>query len=164
MLVNGVPRVRHDWVTGQKNSLARSYWCCCLITKSCLTLSDTRLLCSWDFSGKNIGVGYHFLLQGIFLTQGSNQCLLYWQVDSLPLSHQGSPVLYFKTKQKAGWPSQTHICTSPQWHAPLADKSSRAIMKKPNCPETFTRSSCHPKADAHAQFSTVAAQPFPAFI
>ena len=39
---------------------------------------------------KNIGVGCHFLLQGIFLTQGSNLLLLNWQVDSLPLSHQES--------------------------------------------------------------------------
>ena len=31
------------------------------------------------------------LLQGIFPTEGSNPCVLYWQVDSLPLSHQGSP-------------------------------------------------------------------------
>ena len=28
---------------------------------------------------------------GIFLDQGSNPGLLQWQVDSLPLSHQGSP-------------------------------------------------------------------------
>ena len=28
---------------------------------------------------------------GIFPDQGSNLCLLYWQEDSLPLSHQGSP-------------------------------------------------------------------------
>ena len=27
---------------------------------------------------------------GIFLDQGSNSCLLHWQVNSLPLSHQGS--------------------------------------------------------------------------
>ena len=32
----------------------------------------------------------HSLLQTIFLTQGSNPCLLHWQADSLPLSHQGS--------------------------------------------------------------------------
>ena len=31
------------------------------------------------------------LARGIFLGQGSNLCLLYWQVDSLPLKHQGSP-------------------------------------------------------------------------
>ena len=41
--------------------------------------------------GKNTGVGCHFLLQGIFLTQGSNLCQLHWQVDSLLLSHLGSP-------------------------------------------------------------------------
>ena len=29
----------------------------------------------------------------IFLAQGSNPCLLHWQVDSLPLSQQGSPKL-----------------------------------------------------------------------
>ena len=28
---------------------------------------------------------------GILLDQGSNPCLLDWQMDSLPLSHQGSP-------------------------------------------------------------------------
>ena len=27
---------------------------------------------------------------GIFLDQGANPCPLHWQVDSLPLSHQGS--------------------------------------------------------------------------
>ena len=35
-----------------------------------------RLLCSWDSPGKNIGVGCCALLQGIFLTQGSNPCPL----------------------------------------------------------------------------------------
>ena len=34
---------------------------------------------------------------GIFLGQGSNLCPLHWQVNSLPLSHQGSPnVSYFE--------------------------------------------------------------------
>ena len=37
--------------------------------------------------------GLHFLLQEIFLTQGSNPGLLVWQVDSLPLRHLGSPTL-----------------------------------------------------------------------
>ena len=32
-----------------------------------------------------------FLAWGIFLDQGSNPCLLRWQADSLPLSHQGRP-------------------------------------------------------------------------
>ena len=34
-----------------------------------------------DFPGKNIGVGCHFLLQGIFLTQGLNLHFLLWQAD-----------------------------------------------------------------------------------
>ena len=53
---------------------------------------STRLLCSWDFPGKNVRTGCNFLLQGIFPTQGLNLHLLHWQVDSLPLSHQWSPV------------------------------------------------------------------------
>ena len=32
----------------------------------------TRLFCTWNSPGKNTGVGSHSLLQGIFLTQGSN--------------------------------------------------------------------------------------------
>ena len=56
-------------------------------------LQPARLLCPWDFSGKNTGVGCYFLLQGIFLTQGLNPCLLHWQEAFLPLSHQGSPSL-----------------------------------------------------------------------
>ena len=41
-------------------------------------------------------MGCYFLFQGIFLTLGSNPCLmhpLHWQVNSLPLSHVGSPLL-----------------------------------------------------------------------
>ena len=42
--------------------------CCCLVTKSCLTLWQfhalwsSRLLCPWDFPGKNTGARCHFLL------------------------------------------------------------------------------------------------------
>ena len=31
---------------------------------------------------------------GIFSDQGSNLCLQHWQVDSIPLSHQGSPAVW----------------------------------------------------------------------
>ena len=58
---------------------------------SCLTLcgyglGPARLLCPWDSPVKNTRVGCHFLLQGIFLTEGSNPhllCLLHWQMDFL---------------------------------------------------------------------------------
>ena len=46
------------------------------LSAMCSLVSDsptpTRPLCPWDFPGKNTGVGCHFLLQGLFLTQGSN--------------------------------------------------------------------------------------------
>ena len=59
---------------------------CSIVSDS---LQPTRLLCPWNFPGKNIGAGCHFLLQGIFPTHGSNLGLfrfLHWQVDSLPLA------------------------------------------------------------------------------
>ena len=40
---------------------------------------------------KNTATASHFLLQGIFLTQGSNARILHWWVDSLPLSHLIQP-------------------------------------------------------------------------
>ena len=48
------------------------------VAQSCPTLcnpvdcSPNRLLHPWDSPGKSTGVVFHFLLQGIFLTQGSN--------------------------------------------------------------------------------------------
>ena len=47
-----------------------------------------QLLSPWNSPGKNTGVGCCALLQGIFLTQGSNLHLLHllhWQAGSLPL-------------------------------------------------------------------------------
>ena len=71
------------------------YLYCCLVTMSCLTFVTPRTVArqappSMDFPGKDTGVGCHFLLQGIFVAQESNPHLLHWQVDTLPLTHQGS--------------------------------------------------------------------------
>ena len=47
------------------------------VAQSCPTLCNPvdgslpGFLCPWDSPGKNTGVGYHFLLQGIFPTQGN---------------------------------------------------------------------------------------------
>ena len=69
----------------------------CVLAQSSPTLRDP-MDCSLPGSsshailpGKNTGLGSHFLLQGIFPTQGSNLHLLlhlHWQVDSSPLSRQ----------------------------------------------------------------------------
>ena len=53
-------------------------------------LSLTRLLCPWNSPGKNTGVGCHSLLQGIFLTQGSNPCPLHCRQILYNLSPQGT--------------------------------------------------------------------------
>ena len=47
-------------------------------------LQPSRLLCPWDSSGKNTGVGCNNLLQGIILLQGTDPhllSLLHWQMD-----------------------------------------------------------------------------------
>ena len=54
-------------------------------------LQPTRLLCAWNSSSKNTAVGSHFLLLGIFPTQGSNPSLLYCRQILDHLSQQGSP-------------------------------------------------------------------------
>ena len=75
----------------------------CIAWGACSVVSDSlwphglwpaRLFCPRNFPGKNTGVDCHFLLQGIFPTQGLNLCLLcllHWQADSLPLPNLGSP-------------------------------------------------------------------------
>ena len=51
-----------------------------------------QALLSMNSLGKNTGVGSHSLLQGIFLTQGSNPMFPALQADSYHLSHEGSPI------------------------------------------------------------------------
>ena len=69
----------------------------CLVAQSCPTLCnpiDCSLLDSsihGDSPGKNTGVDSHFLLQGIFPTQGSTPGLLHCRQILCNLSHQGSP-------------------------------------------------------------------------
>ena len=50
----------------------------------------TRLLSPGNFPGKSTGVGCHFLLQGIFPTQGSNPGLPHCRQTLHHLSYQGS--------------------------------------------------------------------------
>ena len=69
---------------------------CVLVTQLWPTHCDSmdcgpsRLLCPWDFPGKNTKVGCHFLLQRISLTQGSNSDLLHCRQILYHLSHQES--------------------------------------------------------------------------
>ena len=67
-----------------------------------------RFLCPWDSPGKNTRVGCHFLLQGIFPTQGLNPhllCLLHCNRILYSLSHWRSH--YFSSEStknsEHGW-------------------------------------------------------------
>ena len=67
-----------------KSKILLVIFCCyCLFTRLYLTffvtpwtlsLEPSRLLCPWDFPGKNAGVDCHFLLKRIFWTQRSQPC------------------------------------------------------------------------------------------
>ena len=65
-------------------------------------LYSTRILCPWNFPGKNTGVGCHILLQGIFPIQGLNLGLLHCRQILYCLSHQGSLMKMKEEREKDG--------------------------------------------------------------
>ena len=66
-----------------------------VVAQSCPTLlrphglQPSRLLCPLNSPGKNTGVGYHSLLQGIFPLQESNLGLLHWKLRVLTTRSPG---------------------------------------------------------------------------
>ena len=71
------------------------FLCVCSVAQPCLTLPPrglypTRLLCPWDVPDKNTAVRCHFLLQGIFPTQGLNCISCICKRILYHLSHLGS--------------------------------------------------------------------------
>ena len=88
--------VQHSWVV-----TSHMHQVC---AQSCLTLATLRtgpasLLCPWNFTGKNTGVGCHSLLPDPGL-ELHFLGLLYWQVCSLPLKPPGKPILFNTHIQK----------------------------------------------------------------
>ena len=77
------------------------------LLQSCPTLRSyglqpPRLLCPWDFPGKNTGLGCHAFLREILPTQGSNPCLLrlwHQQMGLLPLVPPGKAVCAYKQQK-----------------------------------------------------------------
>ena len=89
--------VSFAWFWGISGRLQESVrereWSCSVMSNSLRRhgLQPTRVFLPWDSPGKDTGVGCHFLLQGIFPTQGSNPGLLHCRQTLYHLSHQGSP-------------------------------------------------------------------------
>ena len=69
-----------------------SRWCHPTISSSVTSFSSAFNLSQHQGLFQWVGSS-HFLLQGIFPTQGSNLSLPHWQADSLPPSHQGSSLI-----------------------------------------------------------------------
>ena len=65
-----------------------------LVAQLCAILCDPMDCSPLNLPGQNIGVGCHFLLQEIFLTQGLNPGLLHCRQSLYHLSHQGN--LHFR--------------------------------------------------------------------
>ena len=94
--------------------------------QSCLTLrphglQPTRRLCPWDFLGKNTGMSYHFLLQGIFPTQGWNLGLLH------PFAGR---FLTTAPPGKASWPSSGG---SNSWQSGFTHPPIRVMLSLTLC-------------------------------
>ena len=93
---------RETVLSGPKAMLVTSHTHVRSVTKSCLTLlrphglQPASLHCPWNSPGNNTGVGYHFLLQGIFLTQRSNRVSC--------ISYSGRQILY----RWATWEALSH--------------------------------------------------------
>ena len=69
-------------------------------------LQPTRLLCQWNFSGKNTGVGCHFLFP--FPTRRSNLCLLcllYWQAFFTTVPPEKPPYYTWSQANAEKWSS-----------------------------------------------------------
>ena len=87
-------------------------------------------------------MGCHFLLQGTFLTQGSNPhllCLLHWQVNSLALCHLESPTCSLRAQQKGGLnpgPHSLRLVSAVPPSSPILKPLSFSGAQHPPSPRT----------------------------
>ena len=91
---------------------------CSRVSPSCVQLFLTpwtvaSFLCLWNPPSRNTGVGCHFFLQGIFLTQGSNPCFLHCRQILYQLSHQGCLVGAFSSLERFSSPREPRSLAEP---------------------------------------------------
>ena len=113
----------------------KPYFCCAVLCCSVVSdslrshrLQPARLLSPWNFQGKNTAVGCHFLLQGIFLIQGSNSCLaclMHWQADFSPLAPPGKLLDIYRSVYLSIYLSiHLSIYRSTFWYTPLPERGA----------------------------------------
>ena len=98
------------------------YLLCCVWLLQPHGLQPARLLCPWDFPGKNAGVGCHFLLRAIFPTQGLNPGLLHCRQI---LYRPGKPPFICTVFHILCFITQT-----TQWQVPHPSEPGRATFKQ----------------------------------
>ena len=127
-------------------------------------LKSARLIWPWDLSGKNIGMDCHFLLQGIFLSQGSNSCLLcflYWHEDYLPLIclqfssvAQSCPSVCDPMNHSTpGLPVHHQLRSSPRLtsiESVMPSSHSSSVIPFSSCPQSLPASESFPMSQLFA--------------
>ena len=101
-------------------------------------LQPARLLFLWDFPAKNTGASCHFLLQGIFPTQGLNShllCLMNWQAVLYQLCHLES-VYFIGQHKEVKWCFWT-VVLEKTLESPLDCKEIQPDNPKGNQPWVF---------------------------
>ena len=101
----------------------------CLCVLSCVWLF--AIFGTVDSPGRNTRVGFHFLLQDIFITQGSNLnllCLLHCRQIIYLLSHQGSPGRHYaklnKQEQRDSGSDIKNLPVVQRWVRPLGQEGT----------------------------------------
>ena len=128
-------------------------WCVCAVLNgfSCVQLCAIPwTIAHWAPSvhgisqGKNIGVGCHFLLQGILLTQGSNLCFLWLlpcQSVSLPLEPPEKPFTELEIARNLGRLRHHALRKAKQnkrildWPSRMAASNSNISVSRPFLPD-----------------------------
>ena len=90
----------------------------------CDLMDCSLLLCFWNFPGKNAGIGFHSLLQGIFPTLVSNPRLLHRRNILYCLSQLGNPNGKFKVQSLSHVRLSATLGTAP-YQAPPSMGFSR---------------------------------------
>ena len=114
-----------------------------------------RLLCPWDFPGKNTGVGCQSLLQEIFPNQGSNPSSLHCQFSSIQFSNSVvSDSLLPHESQYARPPCplptlgvHSNSCPSSWWCHPAISSS---VVPFFSCPQFLPASGSFPMSQLFA--------------
>ena len=76
-------------------------------------LEPSRLLCPWYFPGRNTGVGYHFLLQGMFL---------------MHTSYTGAWILYHFTREAQKWDTKEIFVNFIRYDSGTVVRQKRSIF------------------------------------